>query len=819
MKNAVRTLSILLTVCFLLSVCPMQLVHADGLTLGEAYGSLNDYLTLTFDFADPLSRGMEGTLSIRARRTSAYGSYDVCYADENGVLAGYAPIGHVEANMTGFSYVVFTGSALIAPPSGATTVAACDRGGIIRAYAEIPAAKRLDPADKIVTFAALSDVHVFNSEVYGGAYDSINGDEDLVRAVGHINNAGVDFTAISGDLIISFDSTPSVIEAELTKATNILKTADAPVYVVKGNHDKMVNETLWKSLTGCDTDYYFTVGDDYYVFLSLKTVQNVSSNDDTPYGSAKLAWLRDVLEEAAGKRVCLFMHYPFAGLSGLRPGERYGFTDASTEEEAILDMIADHGAVTVFNGHTHYDFESTEQYPTINVCRIGSQNTYTVHVPSVAYPRDSSYNTVTEESQGYIVEIYPEGMLLKGMDFTTGEYVPTATWFLDTRKQPNALASSTLDVNVDGTAAVSMALPYENASFRSLDNSIATVDANGSIRGIAAGSTTVVCTVDGFEYRLKVRVRDGATAMSGSGTADDPYVITTAAQFCAMQEQMREGESFTGVNFALGADICLNDCVDYEPCTNLTAGTFAGVIDGLGHTISATTEKSGADFAVPFFWTFTGKLRNIHFAVDHGGCAKTSYVVARTMSGGCMVNCIVEGSLYASNVNTSVICGTSSGVTLSNLFINVSVSGTTPGRSESGISTKGSGSVTNVLYVANGCTAQFGETAVTNLAGVAATMNNSRAAAATAGGVTADDLCKWTTVDGAPALVAVDPAPQYLPGDLNGDGFLSIQDVTYLLKYLSKNPYPNTIATLADVNGDGFASIVDVTALLTMIAG
>lgn len=817
MKKAVRTISILLAVCFLLSVCPMQLVYADGLTLGDAYGSLNDYLSLTFDFADPLSTGMEGTLSIRARRTSAYNSYTVSYADENGVLPGYAPIGRVEVNMTGFSYTVFTGSALIAPPSGATTVVACDRGGIIRAYAEIPVAKRLDPSEKIVSFAALSDVHVFNSEVYGGAYDSINGDADLVRAVGHINAAGVDFTAISGDLIISFDGTPSVIEAELTKSTNILKTASAPVYVVKGNHDKMVNETLWKSLTGCDTDYYITVGDDYYVFLSLRTVQNVSSNDDTPYGSAKLAWLRGVLEEAAGKRVCLFMHYPFAGLSGLRPGERYGFTDASTEEEQILEMIADHGAVTVFNGHTHYDFESTEQYPNINVCRIGAQNTYSVHVPSVAYPRDYSYNTVTEESQGYIVEVYPEGMLLKGMDFTTGEYVPTATWFLDTRKQPNALASSSVDVGIGETAQVAMQLPYESASFRSLDESIVTVDASGTLRGIAAGSATVVCRVDGFEYRLKVRVRDSAGVMSGSGTADDPYVITTASQFCAMQEQMREGENFTGVYFALANDICLNDCADYEPCTNLTGGTFAGSFDGLGHTISAATEKSSADFAVPFFWTFTGKLRNIHFVVDHGGCAKTSYVVARTMSGGSMVNCIVEGSLYASNVNTAIVCGTSSGITLSNLFINVAVSGTTPGRSESGISTKGSGSVTNVLYVANGCTAQFGEMSVTNLAGVAATMNNKRSGAATAGGVTTDELCRWTTVDGAPALIAVDPAPAYLLGDLNDDGVCSIADVSTLLGLLTGG---GTVAGAprADVNGDGNLSIADVSKLLQIVS-
>ena len=55
-----------------------------------------------------------------------------------------------------------------------------------------------------------------------------------------------------------------------------------------------------------------------------------------------------------------------------------------------------------------------------------------------------------------------------------------------------------------------------------------------------------------------------------------------------------------------------------------------------------------------------------------------------------------------------------------------------------------------------------------------------------------------------------------LPGDLNGDGTLSIVDVSMLLIAIA-NDGETTVTT--DINGDGILSIVDVSALLNRIAG
>ena len=729
------------------------------LQLSEAfYGTAEtENLSIHWDFEDEQSKSLAGTLTLTALTTAGANVYRVYYADEDGILDGYLPIASTSLTSSRMSAVLWEPTGLCAAPAGALAVVACSLQGVVKAYEILPDSKRTVSGKKQETFAALSDVHVFLSEAYHGDYDSINGDEDLKKAISLLNDMDISQISITGDLILSFadyfSDREAQINAELEKSTSILKTANVPVYVVKGNHDKMVNEDVWREMTGCELDYYFTSNGSYFIYMSLRTVNNTDSVDTNPYGSAKLDWLEGVLEEAKGSRVFLFMHYPIFGTAGLTPGSRYGFASSEGEEARVLSMIEKHGAVTVFNGHTHYDFQSTKVYNDIAVCRIGNQNCYTVHVPSVAYPRNSSGTQVTEESQGYIVETYEDGILLKGYDFTTGKFMPYAVWYLDTKELTNSFDPFDYTLQLGETIMVAPEEPCQSISYRSLNESVATVSENGTITAVGVGDTTIVAEVDGGVYRIYVRVRD-VEAITGTGTKEDPFLITSAAQFVLMQEDMRAGKTFAGQYFALTSDINLNDCPDYTPCATSTGGVFAGTFDGRGHVITVETEKSSEDFAVPYFWSMTGTIINTGFNCKQGGCKKTSYIVARTMDKGKFVNCFVVGSLYASNVNTTIVCGTSSGTTLSNLYINVSLSGTTPGNSESGISMKGSGSVTNVYYVPNGCTAHFGETAVTNGSGVAERLNGTLSAAAAKAGVDVSELCAWTEVDGEPVLVA-----------------------------------------------------------------
>lgn len=65
---------------------------------------------------------------------------------------------------------------------------------------------------------------------------------------------------------------------------------------------------------------------------------------------------------------------------------------------------------------------------------------HSVHIPSCAVPRDDTdgdgtYDTLYAESEGYVVDVYENGIHLRGRDFVKGEFLPIASYWLDTTLQ------------------------------------------------------------------------------------------------------------------------------------------------------------------------------------------------------------------------------------------------------------------------------------------------------------------------------------------------------------------------------------------------
>jgi hypothetical protein len=63
-------------------------------------------------------------------------------------------------------------------------------------------------------------------------------------------------------------------------------------------------------------------------------------------------------------------------------------------------------------------------------------------------------------------------------------------------------------------------------------------------------------------------------------------------------------------------------------------------------------------------------------------------------------------------------------------------------------------------------------------------------------------------------LNIIGDAVEATPGDVNGDGYLTINDVTAFINYLMTGDGSNFKAQNADINGDGEISIKDVTLLI-----
>ncbi len=66
-------------------------------------------------------------------------------------------------------------------------------------------------------------------------------------------------------------------------------------------------------------------------------------------------------------------------------------------------------------------------------------------------------------------------------------------------------------------------------------------------------------------------------------------------------------------------------------------------------------------------------------------------------------------------------------------------------------------------------------------------------------------------------IEAVENQPTILLGDVNGDGTLSIKDVTELINYLLAGEQPGFNAANADVNQDGKISITDVSGVISIV--
>ena len=148
-----------------------------------------------------------------------------------------------------------------------------------------------------------------------------------------------------------------------------------------------------------------------------------------------------------------------------------------------------------------------------------------------------------------------------------------------------------------------------------------------------------------------------AAAFSGSGTALNPYQITSAADLQQLAADVNAGNSYAGTYFTISSDISLNG-ITWTPIGNgarsgssYTGNAFSGIFDGAGHTISSLTVTAGTGKeAVGLFGVVDGgTVENlvlsdvsINTASDTAGAAAGMMV-----NGSAAKNIFVSGSLTA----------------------------------------------------------------------------------------------------------------------------------------------------------------------------
>ena len=321
-------------------------------------------------------------------------------------------------------------------PAGAKKIGVYDSGG--RRICGIPLGSLTPPeAQKRYSFCALSDIHLTDQTA----------NEDFQRALSYVNTSDCAFTCVAGDLTVA--GTES--ELSLFKDTVAQYSPTKPVYAITGNH-----ETAWgnyitdegiEPYTGKPLYYSFTQGDDVFIMLGYYGAYHdpgLGWRWDEFLSVTELQWLYETLEANRNTRCFVFEHvlpheHGVGNPNGLYTSALIWRTADGGIGQAFMSLLMHYKNVVFFHGHSHTRFYLQELDKKAN---YSEENGYkSVHIPSLALPRDvtsdgGALEKIYAESEGYIVDVYDDYIVLNGRDFidneSDGHILPIATYKIDT---------------------------------------------------------------------------------------------------------------------------------------------------------------------------------------------------------------------------------------------------------------------------------------------------------------------------------------------------------------------------------------------------
>lgn len=284
--------------------------------------------------------------------------------------------------------------------------------------------------ERLFSFLLLSDVHV--------VYDTA--EADLRRALTYAaENSDISFTCISGDL------TDKGTTEQLTLYKTVVDecSPNKPVYACAGNHEyyNTTSNSYLESYTGHPLCYTFTRGNHVFLMVGVS-----SGTVGSVFQDGQLQWLYNNLEANRDKHCWVVEHILAPEGCGDVLG-LYPYSKLNGTEGTVFKSLLKHYKNAIFvHGHSHMQFAMQQYGMTANY--DNAFGIHSIHVPSCAVPRKPSedetvYETYYAGSEGYVVDVYENGIHLRGRDFVNGEFLPIASYWLDTTIQTVAAGTYT----------------------------------------------------------------------------------------------------------------------------------------------------------------------------------------------------------------------------------------------------------------------------------------------------------------------------------------------------------------------------------------
>jgi predicted phosphodiesterase len=291
--------------------------------------------------------------------------------------------------------------------------------------------------NKLYSFGAVSDIHL--------QYDTAHA--DFQRALTYFNEtADVAFTCVCGDLT---DNGQAADFQEYAQCVSDY-SSNTPVYECTGNHDcynTVLSLDSMQQYTGHNLYYTFTKENDVFIMFGMQ-YWDTAGGKQIPFSQEALQWLYETLETNRNKRCIVFQHcLRFDGSGKPYSPNMTGDLLNNTQGTVFKSLMQHYKNVIWFHGHSHMKFACQEDCSYANYDRMFG--CHSVHIPSLAVPREyaeNEYSQLYAESEGYVVDVYENHIVLKGRDFAKGKFLPIATYCIDTTLQeipPNTYTDST----------------------------------------------------------------------------------------------------------------------------------------------------------------------------------------------------------------------------------------------------------------------------------------------------------------------------------------------------------------------------------------
>lgn len=412
-------------------------------------GEVTYPVAISYNFANQIAGNAKGTITLSTTDSSTNGNYKLYWANDNGIMENHSAINTMTLALSvGANAVYDKFNDVNMIPKYATKVVACKEGTYtVLGKFDIPSAKLFasgNYGEHSYSFGALADIHLPTTPDENPlAYATFEtAGTDFASALLWFNNReNVSHTNIAGDITC----TSIKGQCDTYKAIRDICSNAIPVRFALGNHDVGYNHYLADNVAtynNSDGKYFSkTVGDDVFAFVSVYA--NSKTADLFPI--EELIWLEDLLEINRNKRVFVFTHVPphyqlcagFSNPDGIYDYDIWGKGSSKRADRGYIEQIMARYKNSIwFFGHTHIAYYMQERNTNCNYYRWNTTGARMFHVSSCSVPRDASLADQRTElegkSEGYVVDVYPNTILVRGREFADNFYIGLAQYIVDT---------------------------------------------------------------------------------------------------------------------------------------------------------------------------------------------------------------------------------------------------------------------------------------------------------------------------------------------------------------------------------------------------